>query len=186
MRAAPLVLGVLLAACGGSDREGIAVTEAAPVERVAPRPPPRVAPLDTVYADSGQYADPRLDTLLADSAAADTLEAVSAPDFRAFWPRFREALRTGPEAVAALADLAPESVPLDPLLDDAVFRDRVLALTARDFRRAGTVRDVWVRVGFDRDGNVVPEDEAETESGLGLRFEVVDGAYRLVRLEVGG
>ena len=188
MRWAVLVLAATLAACGG-DREGVAVTEADPVGTLAPAaPPPRFdTPLDTTYADSALFADPALDSLAADSAEADTLRvAASGPDFRTFWPRFRAALADAPETLGTFAALREGSTPVDVLVADPLFRERVLSLTARDFRRQGTSRDVWVRVGFDRDGNVVPEDEAETESGLGLRFEVVDGAYRLVRLDAAG
>ena len=186
MRAAALALSAVLAACGGGDRGGVPVTEADPGPAVAPpRPPPRVAPLDTVYADSGLYADPRLDSLRADSAsgpAAALPEA--APDFRAFWPRFQRALRAGPDSAAALARLGEGSAPLDALAGP--FLDRALALTARDFRRDGAARDVQIRVGYDAEGAVVPEDEALTESAVRLRFEVVEGAYRLVRLDVAG
>lgn len=185
MRPLALAVAAVLAACGG-DREGVAVTEAEPVGRVAPLPPGRTAPLDTVYADSGLYADPRLDSLLADSAArADALEpADAAPDFRRFWPRFQRALRTSPDSVEALARLRPGSAPVEAV--EGPFLDRALALTARDFRRDGTVRDVQIRVGYDPDGRVVPEDEAATESSVTLRFEVVDGAYRLVRVDMAG
>lgn len=182
MRPGLVLALVALAACGG-EREGVAVTEAAPVGTPAPAPPRLDAPLDTIFPDSGLFADPSLDSLAADTLDADSL-AASAPDFRAFWPRFRDALDAG--AVGRLAALGEGSAPLDALTADSVFRERALALTARDFRRDGTSRDVWVRVGFDADGNVVPEDEAVTESGLRLRFEVVDGEYRLVRLDAAG
>ncbi|MEM1117793.1 MAG: hypothetical protein AAF845_13885 [Bacteroidota bacterium] len=196
MRAAVLAMALVLAACGG-EREGVTVTEAEPVASLAPSvpPPPRLdAPLDTVDADS-LLGDLAPDSLAADTTDADTI-AASGPDFRAFWPRFRDALAAGPEAVAPLTAFAPDSLrpsyapPFEDLLseiqDGGLFRDPILALTARDFRVDGDARDVWVTVAYDEDGNVTVEDEGVSESGLGLRFEVVDGAYRLVRIDVAG
>lgn len=185
MRAAALALAALLAACGG-DREGVPVTEAAPVDAFPPPAPRPDAAFDTVYADSGLYADRFLDSLRADSATAgDSLApAASGPDFRAFWPRFQRALRSRPDSVAALSRLRPGSAPAEAV--EGPFLDRALALTARDFRRDGPARDVQIRVGYDAEGAVVREDEAVTESSVALRFEVVEGAYRLVRVDVAG
>ena len=192
MRRPALLLAAVLAACG-SDAEGVAVTEAAPDGALrAPAPggaagAPRPAPLDTAYADSGLHAEHALrpDSLGADTADADPPAAP--PDFRAFWPRFRDAVRAGrgvdalvaPGGAAAFEAAAP--VALAP-----PFRDGVLALGARDFRRAGTGREATVRVGYDRAGAVVAEDEAVREATATLRFDVVDGAYRLVDLRTAG
>ena len=84
------------------------------------------------------------------------------------------------------SDAGTVSEQLSPLLDDPAFRDGVLALTPRDFRRAATSRTATVIVGYDADGTVVPQEEAETESSLTLRFDVLEGEYRLVGLEVAG
>lgn len=180
---------VALAACG-SDAEGVAVTEAEPGALRAPVPTAfddslRPAPLDTVYADSGLVEGPASDSLVA----ADTVRAASAPpDFRAFWPRFQAALRAGRGGPAALA--AGRGAAALPALGPTVFADPfldgVLALTARDFRRDGAAREATVTVGYDRAGAVVPEDEAVREATATLRFDVVDGAYRLVDLALAG
>ena len=188
MRRAALVLAAVLAACG-SDTEGVAVTEAAPGGTRAPTPGGaadtlRLAPFDTVYADLGLYEDPALDGLRADSAGAPEA-APAPPDFRAFWPRFRDAVRAE-RGVAAL--VAPDARGAFEARGPAVFaepfRNGVLALGARDFRRDGAARVATVRVGYDRAGRVVPEDEAVREAAAVLRFDVVDGAYRLVDLRV--
>ncbi len=186
---APLALG----ACGGDERQGVAVTEGDPVATIVPPGPRPSAAFDTVYADSGFYADPGLDSLTADSlAGASETPAPSGPDFRAFWTTFRAAVREGEDAVAALARFGVDGLARTTVdahvaaLLEAPFRDRVLALTARDFRIRGDARDVTVTVGYDADGAIVPEDEAVTESSLLLRFEPRDGAYRLVGLDVTG
>ena len=200
MRRGALLLAALAAgACGGDRPQGVEITEAPPESEV--RPGRRPAPLDTVYADSGLFADPRLrpDSLRADSLRRDSLRQDSIarvparPDFRAFWPRFRRSVQAGRDSVAArtaFSDALPRAA-FDSLLYDAAFADslvrpRVLALTARDFRRAGTRREVTVTVGFDAEGRPVREDEAVTESAVVLTFDVVDGAYRLVRVRPAG
>lgn len=188
-----LTAAVVLAACG-SDAEGIAVTEAEPGALRAPQPGAlgpggadtlgRPAPLDTVYADSGLYEDPSLDSLRADSVRREA--APTPPDFRAFWPRFRDAVED--DAVASLAGRGGVEAlgRVGPVVFAEPFRERVRALTARDFRREGTAREATVRVGYDRAGRVVPEDEAAREASATLRFDVVDGAYRLVDLRTAG
>ncbi|MDT7856408.1 hypothetical protein RQM47_07125 [Rubrivirga sp. S365] len=182
-----------LAACG-SDAEGVAVTEAEPGALRAPTPsarvdtlgPDRPAPLDTVSADSALDAGPLLDSL---RAAPDSADAPAAPpDFRAFWPRFQTAARAGRGGLDALAG-AGGAAALDArgaVVFGEPFLGRVLALTARDFRRDGVAREATVRVGYDRAGRVVPEDEAAREATATLRFDVVDGAYRLVGLDTAG
>ena len=179
---------VALAACG-SDAEGVAVTEAAPGPLRAPVPAAfgdtaRPAPLDTVYADSALFEDPALDSLAVDTARA----APAAPDFRAFWPRFRAAVRAGRGGGAELAtERGAEALrTLGPTVFADPFLDGVLALTARDFRRDGAARAATVTVGYDRAGVVVAEDEAVREATATLRFDVVDGAYRLVDLDLTG
>ena len=176
-----------LAACGGNDSKGVAVTEA---PDVAARADLRPSGLDTTYADSGLFADPRLhpdslraDSLRRDSLRADSLAQAARPDFRAFFPRFRAAAEAG-----TAAGLATDGVDRD-LLAAALappFRAGVLALTARDFAREGTARTAVVVVGYDTEGRVVPQDEADTESAVVLRFDVVDGAYRLVAVDLAG
>jgi hypothetical protein len=56
----------------------------------------------------------------------------------------------------------------------------VLSLSPRDFERDGTVREIRVVVGFNAEGRPVPEDEADTDSAILLRFDVIDGRYRWV------
>ena len=195
-----LVAAGLIGGCGDDRPRGVTVTEA---EDEAPLRPARPSlTLDTVYADSGLYADPSLrpDSLRRDSLRRDSLRADSTrqaaerragPDFRTFWPTFRAAVETGPEAVRLLA--ATARLPRDEFdrLYDAAFggppfRDLALALTPRDFRTDGTAREARLVIGYDTDGNAVPQDEATTESSVTLRFEVVDGAYRLVAIERAG
>lgn len=200
MRRAALALALLVAGCGGGDRQSVVVTEA---DAPAPRAQRAgLSPLDTVYADSGLFVDPslRLDSLRADSLRRDSVRLDSltratpaAPDFRRFWPRFQSAVRRDRAAVAALAAFSGtmtrdefDEIYYDAAFRDGPFREKVLALTPRDFERDGTARRVWIVVGFDVDGEIVPEDEADTESGLELRFDVVDGAYRLVGLALAG
>ncbi len=190
-----LLLGLLaLGACGGDERRGVVVTEADPVATVVPPGPRPPAAFDTVYADSGRFVDPSLDRLGADTLDANSLEtaAPAGPDFRTFWPAFRDAVRDGRAAVVAHTEFGADGMSRDRF-DETIaavltppFRDGVLALTARDFRIRGAARDVSVTVGFDAGGDVVPEDEAVTERSVRLRFEPRDGAYRLVGLEVVG
>ena len=202
---AALALAVVaagLAACGGERPQGVEVTEADDGLVVARAPRPAGAASDTVYADSGLYADPRLDSLRRDSLGRDSLApapappppadaAPAGPDFRAFWPRFRAAVEAGPDRAAGLAAFS-DRLPRDRWADtwarafDGPFRPGVLALTARDFARDGEARRATVVVGYDADGAVVRQDEAVRESRLALRFEVVDGAYRLVSADVSG
>ncbi len=192
-------LAVAAAGCGGDQPRGVQVTEATDDARLPARPRQSLA-FDTVYADSGRYADPRLDSLRRDSLRADSLSARGdeagsespaaepaspAASFQAFWPRFRDAVRAGAEPTAALVrfsgDLRREDFGATfGSAFGAPFRGPVLALAPRDFRRNGAAREVTVTVGYDARGEVVPEDEAETESSVTLRFDVVDGAYRLV------
>lgn len=189
---AALALAAALAACGSGEPQGVVVTEAEPAGVARPPAPRPGLAFDTVYADSGLFADPRLDSLRADSVAADSTRAPApaGPDFRAFWPQFRAAAREGRAAVADLTLVGEGGVPraqLDALHEPAfegLYREGVLDLTARDFRRDGPAREVAVVVGYDAAGRVVPEDEAVRETSLVLRFRPVDGAYRLVRLAV--
>ncbi len=192
-----LALALVLGACGGETPRGVEVTEAGD-SALPPPGPRRAAAVDTVYADSGLWAGPdrqRLDSVRQDSLRRDSLRRdpaapsapeTPAPDFRAFWPRFRDAARAGPPSAAALAafsDTMPREA-FDRALAVALaepFRDGVLALTPRDFRRDGTAREATVVVGYDADGRVVAQDEAVAEAIVTLRFDVAGGAYRLVR-----
>ena len=200
LAAAALLVGA--AGCGGDSPRGVQVTEAADDARLPDRPRQSLA-FDTVYADSGRYVDPRLDSLRRDSVRADSLlaatagaasppePAAQAASFQAFWPRFKDAVRAGAQPTAALArfsvDLRREDFGATfESAFGAPFRGPVLALTARDFRRDGTAREVTVTVGYDAEGQVVPEDEAETESSVVLRFDVVEGAYRLISVALAG
>ena len=205
VRRGALWLGLVLAAgaCGDERPRGVRVTEAADAP-LPPTGPRRVAPLDTVYPDPGLYADPRLDSLRQDSLRRDSGGAAgapptggppraepsaAAPDFGAFWPRWRDAARQGAAPAAALAVFSDAMSRADfdaahAVALDEPFRAGVLALTARDFRRDGTARVASVVVGYDAGGAVVPQDEAVAEARASLRFDVVDGAYRLVSLAV--
>ena len=196
MRALAVTLGLALVVggCGGDQPRGVQVTEAdeAPLPPVRPR---RSAGFDSVYADSGPYADLRVDSLRLDSLRRDSVRASTppppsapaAPDFGAFWPRFRDAARAGRPRAEALA--AFSSTTSQESFERAYatafsepFRAGVLALTPRDFRRDGAARQATVVVGYDAGGRVVPQDEAVAEASATLRFDVVDGAYRLVGL----
>ncbi len=195
-----LVLLAVAAGCGDGQPRGVEVTEADDDVFAGPSRPSLA--LDTVYADSGLYADPRLrpDSLRADSLRRDSLRQdslrraeVARPDFRTFWPTFQSAVRRDRAAVAALAAFSDgfTRADFDAMLYEAAFgggpfRDGVLALTARDFRRDGTRRQSAVVVGYDAEGQIVPQDEALTESAAVLTFDVVGGAYRLVGVELAG
>lgn len=203
MRCASLVLAALVfGGCGGDKPQGIEVTEAPSDSELLPGAR-RPAALDTVYADSGLFSDPRFhpDSLRADSLRRDSLArdsalqaaaAPAAPDFRTAFPAFLAAVREGRSAVrarTAFSDALPEAD--FPMLYDAAFgegpfRDGILALTARDFRRERTARVAMVVVGYDTEGRVVPQDEAETESAVILTFDVVEGAYRLTKIDLAG
>lgn len=198
MRVGLLVVAVALSSCGGEQPQGVEITEADPASRTARTRPSPMSPLDTVYADSGLFVDPSLrsDSLRADSLRRDSIrlatlaQEVAAPDFRAFWPRFQSALEGDFAVGLSMIGLEASSKgavddQLTPLFD-ASFRPAILALTARDFRREGTARSARVIVGFDDEGNVVPQDEALTESSVELRFDVLEGEYRLVGLEAAG
>ena len=201
----PATLAVLLVGCGGDKPRGVEVTEATDDARIATRSRPSQA-LDTTYADSGLFVDPRLDSLRLDSLRADSLRrdslrrgaeagpaapSVPAADFTAFWPRFKAAVRAGLEPTMALAQFSPDfpredfGTTFEAAFGDP-FRSRVLALTPRDFRRDGTAREAMMTVGYDAEGEIVPQDEAETESAVIVRFDVVDGAYRLVSVQLAG
>lgn len=170
----------LVAGCG--DREpGVVVTEADPVADRAPVP-----------VDTFELADP--DTALVDTVRADTVAVADPvappPSFDAFWPEFQASVRSG--NVGAVTRYAwtgeggLEAVNLDSAYITAFtepFKSAVLALTPRDFRREGTARSVRVVVGFDGAGRVVPEDEADTDRAIRLRFDAVDGRYRWVAFE---
>ena len=200
----PLALAVLVVAgCGGDRPQGVTVTEAEdPAGGPAARPS---LAFDTVYTDSGAFTDPSLqpDSLRADSLRRDSLRAdalrrdslrraARGPDFRTFWAAFQDAVRQDEPAVRALASYSDrlDQEAFEGLYEAAFvgepFRSRVLALTPRDFARDGAAREVTVIVGYDAGGNVVPQDEAETEASLTLRFEVVEGTYRLVRVAPAG
>ncbi|MGB3543041.1 hypothetical protein [Rubrivirga sp.] len=189
-----VVVALLAAGCGG-ESQGVEVTEAddSPPSRTVRPPDPR-APLDTVYADSGLFVDPslQLDSLSADSLRRDSVRQDSlaqvpvAPDFRTFWPEFRIALEDGPAAAASLAAIEGDAESAIGRLLVGPFLDGALALSARDFRRAATSRMATVIVGYDADGTAVPQENALTESAVTLRFDVLEGEYRLVGLEVAG
>lgn len=199
---AVVVLTIALAGCKGRTG-GVAVTEAPPVG--FPGASGRYTEGDTVYAAFGDSL--AADSLLADSLAADstvrTAEAApdSTPDFRPFWAAFRAAVRSGRRpGVAALArigpgGIAPAAWPAAAALLDEPFRTPLLALDAEALTRepapaGGDARVATVVVGFDAAGAVVPQDEADTDAAVVLRFEIVaveaGPAWRLVRVDTAG
>ncbi|HIG74115.1 MAG TPA: hypothetical protein EYQ24_05960 [Bacteroidetes bacterium] len=179
MRRLALLGLVALAACGGEETPQTTDDEA-----FVPPAPPTLEPLDvdSLGLDEDDLA---MDSLaLADSASAEAEPLPAAPDFAPFLSEFKRALQTG--AAERYAAPGLDDADLAFLVDDPAFRQRFLAAPPDRYRREGTRREVYVVVGYDLEGNVVPEDEAETESGLGLVFDVVDGAYRLVRVSAAG
>ncbi|HEX8384947.1 MAG TPA: hypothetical protein VF576_02130 [Rubricoccaceae bacterium] len=187
MRCSLAVVVALAALAGGCKGRpsGVAVTEAPPVG--FPSAPGRYTDGDTTYADSA-YAFS--DTLAASDSLARPPEvaADSTPDFDVFWGDFRAALRLGrPANVEALA--AGPAVGRSEAARAAFaepFRSGLLALTPRDLTRDGDARVARAVVGYDAEGNVVPQDEADTDSAVVLRFEVVGGGWRLVRVDLPG
>ncbi|MEL6614433.1 MAG: hypothetical protein AAFQ43_01770 [Bacteroidota bacterium] len=185
MRPLALVLAVLVATgCGGDSAQ----TEAGPALPPAPPDLPDVSDLDDAdFASDLDSLDLVVDSLVADTLASGEPEAdpaPAAPSFEPFLREFKVALQTG-----RVADLAAKGLPaadLAAVADDADFRPRILSAGADRYRRYGTRREAYLVVGYDADGAVVPEDEAVTESALGLVFDVVDGEYRLVRVERAG
>lgn len=170
---------LLLTACGGGEA-GVPVGEAAPVVLAPPPTVPRSTALDTVYADTLGMAD-------ADSVGAPADSLVAPPQVEPSLAALQQAVRR--DQRASLRDLAP-GVPradLDRLwvrVESGPFRDGLLALAARDLRRDGTARTARVVVGYDASGRVVPQDEADTDRTLAVRFDVVDGAYRIVGVDL--
>ncbi|HEX9951645.1 MAG TPA: hypothetical protein VGB53_07745 [Rubricoccaceae bacterium] len=198
MRSAACLGAALVLVLGGCKGRsgGVAVTEAPPVG--FPGASGRYTEGDTVYA---AFADSlAADSLLADSLAAGstagTPEAApdSTPDFRPFWAAFRAAVQSGRRpAVAALARVGPGGIAPAAWPDaasaflDEPFRTPLLALDAEALARDGAARVATVVVGFDAAGTVVPQDEADTDAAVVLRFEIVAGeagaAWRLVRVD---
>ena len=177
-----VAVGVAALVGCGEDKPTVAVTEADPVAERRPR----------VDADTSALATP--DSMLADSLRADTVDVAAAPaavappqQFDPFWTAFQAAVRTGNvNAVAQYAKIGEGGIGLVDV-DQAYikaftepFKSSVLALSPRDFERDGTAREIRVVVGFGPDGRVVPEDEADTDEGIRLRFDVVNGRYRWV------
>ena len=191
--AAACVLAALftvgLGACKSRPAGG-AVTEAPPGG--APAPAVRDADGDTTYSDSAYAASDSLaGTLLDPLARPPAAAADSTPDFDAFWADFRAAVRSGRRA--DLAALTAPSVRDAAAALAEPFRTPLLALDARDLARepapaqaGGDARIATTTVGFDAAGNVVPQDEADTDRTVALRFEIVAGAWRLVRVETAG
>ena len=182
-RFALVALAVLVAGCGGDPSDGEATTAFVP----PPPPDPEVAdvlddlepfPADSLGRDSVLAETPN--TILGDEPVPST----PPPTFAPFLRDFKEALQTGDARRFAAPTLSASDLAL--VAEDPAFSQRVLEAGPERYRRDGTRREVYVVVGYDLDGNIVPEDEAETESSLGLVFDVVDGAYKLVRVEPAG
>ena len=175
------VVCIVLAGCG-DDKPSVTITEADPV---AERTPSTVdtsalAASDSTLTDSLVIAD-SADVALVDSVAAPP------PDFNAFWTQFQAAVRSGRVgAVTQYAKLGGDGIGLVDI-DKAYisaftepFKSAVLSLSPRDFERDSLAREIRVVVGYDADGRVVPEDEADTDSAILLRFDVINGRYRWV------
>lgn len=173
------VLCVALVGCG-EDTPSVTITEADPV-----------AERGSVTSDTSALA--MSDSTLADSVLVDSVEVAVAdtvaapPNFDPFWTTFQAAIRSGVvSAVTYQALLGEEGIGLAEI-DHAYitaftepFKSVVLSLSPRDFERDGTAREIRVVVGYDENGRVVPEDEATTDAGIVLRFDVVNGRYRWV------
>ena len=102
----------------------------------------------------------------------------------AAWAAVQDAVRARRRAAwDAATGSAPGAHAAWEALDDGPFREGLLALSPRDLQRDGTARVARVVVGYDAAGAVVPQDEADTDRTLALRFDVVDGAYRVVGVE---
>ncbi len=173
------LVGFVIAGCG-DDKPSVTITEADPV-----------AERRSVTADTSALAPP--DSILADSLVADTVSiapvdtVIAPPDFGPFWTAFQASIRSGNvNAVTRFATLGEDGVGLANV-DQAYikaftgpFKNAVLSLSPRDFERDETAREIRVVVGFNAEGRVVPEDEADTDEGIRLRFDVVNGRYRWV------
>ena len=174
---------VALSACGGESAQDTS-TVALPPE------PPSFPEPDAFDDDDFEDLAATPDT----SVTADTLatspeasgDATPAPTFEPFLREFKVALQEGGARRYAAIGSSLTADDLAALTADPAFQQKVLAAGPDRYRRYGNRRETYVVVGFDADGNIVPEDEAVTESGLGLVFDIVDGAYRLVRIERAG
>lgn len=173
-----LALGFALTGCG-DDTPTVEITEADPVaERHSLAPDDTSALVDSTRADT-------LETDSVEVVAADTAAAIPPPDFDAFWIEFQAAVRSGNVgAVTRYAKLGEEGIGLEDI-DQAYikaftepFKSAVLSLSPRDFERDETARKIRVVVGFDENGRVVPEDEADRDRAIQLQFDVVNGRYR--------
>ncbi len=195
MRSAALLVSLLALGACKRGPEGVAVTEAPPV--AFPEAPGRYTQGDTTYAGADSLF--LVDSLLADSVAeaAPDVARDSTPDFGRFWTAFRAAARSGRRADAAtLAVVGPGGIARAdwPQAAEAIttepFRAQIAALDARSLDYDGPARTATLTVGFDAEGNIVPEDEADTDSSVILRFEIVEApggrAWRLVRADIAG
>ena len=172
----------VLAACGGEE------TATIPEVNVPPSPGAIEAP--SLGQDTITYSDSVVVDTLAGADADSTLAPAAAPAFPAFLADLKAQIRAGNRnAVAALAT-APAAQTLanggHRFAFEGAIGERFLSAEPARYRRDGTRRTLSVVVGFDGEGEVVPEDEAETESGAVYTFDLVDGEYRLIRLDLAG
>lgn len=185
-RIAPLAAAVVLVTAALAAGCGSDGSPEAPGPALPPAPPTIPEAVDETFEDDlGELAPDSLAAgALADSLDAldEAQEAAPVPTFAPFLTEFKTALQTG--RAAALASGVP-AAELAALADADVQRE-VLAAGPDRYRRDGTRREAFVVVGYDGEGNVVAEDEAVTESAVGLVFDVVDGEYRLVRIDRAG
>ncbi|GAB5535481.1 MAG: hypothetical protein Rubg2KO_17300 [Rubricoccaceae bacterium] len=175
-----VVVALALSGCG-DDTPTVTITEADPVAERRPLMPDTssLGTPDSTIADSA---------LVVDSVEVASIDTVAAPpDFAPFWTTFQAAVRSGNvDAVTRYAKLGEAGLGLADV-DHAYitaftepFKTAVLSLSPRDFERDETAREVRVVVGFDAEGRVVPEDEADTDESIRIQFDVVDGRYRWV------
>ena len=183
--AAAAALTLVAVACGSEAPQEIPV--AVPPSPEALDAP---APFDYLLPDSLAADSLATDSLMADTSvvAEDTLATAEPQPFDAYLAEFQEAARRGDRtaAQALAADGVLDGRVYDQVLGDADFRDGILAASPRDARRDGTKRTLSVVVGYGADGESVALDEADTESGVILTFDRVDGLYRLLRVDFAG
>lgn len=128
------------------------------------------------------------------NAALDTLveeDLAVADAFATFLQEFQAAVRADdPASVSSLVRFREgglDANAFEETIFPIVFRgemgDRFLDVEPSDVERSGTQRRITLHVGYDREGNVVPPEEAYTEAAATLTFDQTAEGYRLVRVE---
>lgn len=168
---------ILLSGCGERERT---------IDDV-PFTPPISADTANVVPNTQVEVDtlPSLDTLAGEDPVV--LDA-----FSVFLRDFQAAVRTGdPAALSSLVafregglDAAGFNDRIYPSVFQGEMRDPLLKAVPSDFERRGPQRVITLHVGYDREGNVVPPEEAYTEAAATLTFDDSPDGYRLVRVDV--